>query len=175
MRTWEGENMPKGLLRFFALLAFYLVCLGEPAESQIVISRHFPGREDTAILCWSIPEERAGYQSQIVVFQTDTQGTAKLLWQSPLDNSYAPQIRFIEEITVKGLPLALVERQTGAASSQLDIIGKAAGRVIRLLEIDGFKFDIEHFDGANCLLSSHIPTRASWMFRKYTDGTGLVL
>jgi hypothetical protein len=52
--------MPKGLLRFFALLAFCLVCLGKPAESQIVTSRHFPGRGDTVILCWSIPEEGAG-------------------------------------------------------------------------------------------------------------------
>ena len=48
---------------------------------------------------------------------------------------------------MQGLPLALVERQTGAASSQLDIIGKAAGRVIRLLELDGFKFDVEQLDG----------------------------
>lgn len=139
--------MPKGLLRFFALLALYLVCLVKPAESQIVISRHFPGREDTVILCWSIPEEGAGNLSQITVFQTDSEGMTKILWQSALDNSYSPQIRFMEEITVQGLPLALVERQTGAASSQLDIIGKAAGRVIRLLEIDGFKFDIEHFEG----------------------------
>ncbi|MGB8525086.1 MAG: hypothetical protein WCD43_19140 [Candidatus Acidiferrales bacterium] len=70
------------------------------------------------------------------------------MWQSPIDNSYAPQIRFIEEITAEGLPLALVERQTGAASSQLDVIGKAAGRIVRLLQIDGFKFDVAHLDGS---------------------------
>jgi len=140
--------MPKGLLRILALFAFSLICMGETAESQIVVSRHFPGREDTTILCWSIPEERAGYQSQIVVFQTDAQGTAKVLWQSPIDNSYAPQIRFIDEITVQGLPLALVERQTGAASSQVDVIGKAADRIVRLLQMDGFKFDVAHLDGS---------------------------
>lgn len=44
------------------------------------------------------------------------------------------------------LPLALVERQTGAASSQLDVIGKAAGRIVRLLQIDGFKFDVVPLD-----------------------------
>lgn len=140
--------MPKGLLRFVALIAFSLIWLGKTAESQTVVSRHFPGREGTNVLCWSIPEERAGYQSQIVVFQTDAQGTAKLLWQSPIDNSYAPQIRFIEEITAQGLPLALIERQTGAASSQLDVIGKAAGRIVRLVQIDGFKFDVVHLDGS---------------------------
>ena len=140
--------MPKGLFRFLALLACHLACLGKTAEGQIVISRHFPGREGTTVLCWSIPEERAGYQSQIVVFQTDTEGAAKLLWQSPLDNSYAPQIRFMEKITAQGLPLALVERQTGAASSQLDVIGKVAGRIVRLLQIDGFKFDVEHLEGS---------------------------
>lgn len=140
--------MPKGLLRFLALIAFSLMWLGKTAESQTVVSRHFPGREGTNILCWSIPEERAGYQSQIVVFQTDAQGAAKLLWQSPIDNSYDPQIRFIEEITAQGLPLALIERQTGAASSQLDVIGKAAGRIVRLVQIDGFKFDVAHLDGS---------------------------
>jgi hypothetical protein len=140
--------MPKSVFRLLALLAFYLVCLGKTAEGQVVISRHFPGREDMAILCWSIPEERGGYQSQIVVFQTDTHGTAKFLWQSFLGNSYAPQIRFVEEITVQGLPLALVERQTGAASSQLDVIGKVAGRIVRLLQIDGFKFDVVHLGGS---------------------------
>jgi hypothetical protein len=41
----------------------------------------------------------------------------------------------------------LIERQTGAAA-QLDVIGERAGRVLRLLELDGFKFDVEHLDGA---------------------------
>jgi hypothetical protein len=139
--------MRKGLFRLLALLAFCTVCLGKTAESQTVVLQHFPGRQDVGILCWSIPEERAGYLSQIVVFETDKQGTTRLLWRSPLDNSYSPQIRFIPEIAVHGLPLALVERQTGAASTQLDVIGKAAGRVVRLLQIDGFRFDVQRLDG----------------------------
>jgi hypothetical protein len=70
------------------------------------------------------------------------------LWQSALDNSYSPKIRFIDEITAQGLSLALVERQTGAASSQLDVIGNATGRIARLLQLDGFKFDVEPLDGS---------------------------
>jgi hypothetical protein len=93
-------------------------------------------------------EERAGYLSQIVVFQTDSGGEARLLWQSPLDYAYSPRIQFVPEITVEGVPLALVERQTGAGASQLDVVGKAAGRVVRMLRIDGFKFDVELLDGS---------------------------
>jgi hypothetical protein len=48
--------MPKGLFRFLALLACHLACLGKTAEGQIVISRHFPGREGPTVLCWSIPK-----------------------------------------------------------------------------------------------------------------------
>jgi hypothetical protein len=143
-----GGYLRSRLVLLLAVLVFSAAGFARTAESQNVVFRHFPQREDVGILCWSIPEEGAGYLSQIVVFQTDRQGITKLLWQSPLDNSYSPHIRFIEEITVQGLPLALVERQTGAASSQLDVIGKAAGRVVRLLQIDGFKFDVEHLDGS---------------------------
>lgn len=139
--------MRESLYRLLALLAFLTICAARPAKSQTVVSQHFPGREDVTILCWSVPQEPAGYVSQIVVVGADSHGTATSLWQSPLDNSYAPQIRFIPEIAVQGLPLALVERQTGAASSQLDVIGKTAGRVGRLHQIDGFKFDIERLDG----------------------------
>jgi hypothetical protein len=70
------------------------------------------------------------------------------LWQSQLENAYSPQIRFIPEIMTQGMPLALVERQTGAASSQLDVIGNASGRVGRLLELDGFQFDVKRLDGS---------------------------
>jgi hypothetical protein len=139
--------MCKSLFRLLALLAFCTICVGRTAESQTVVFQHFPGGGNAGILCWSIPEEGVGYLSQIVVFETGRQGTTRLLWQSPLDNSYAPQIRFVPEIAVEGLPLALVERQTGAASSQLDVIGKAAGRVVRLLQTDGFRFDVERLDG----------------------------
>ena len=139
--------MRHSTFRLLAVLVFCTAYLGRTAEGQSVVLQHFPQREDVSILCWSIPEAEAGYLSQIIVVQTDPQGIARLLWQSPLDNSYSPQIRFIPEITVQGLPLALVERQTGAASSQLDVIGKAAGRVVRLLQIDGFRFDVQRLDG----------------------------
>ena len=129
--------------RLFAALVFCAACFAGTARGQSVAFQHFPQREDLGILCWTIPEEGAGYLSQIAVFQEGRNGIARLLWQSPLDNSYSPRIRFLPEITVQGLPLAVVERQTGAASSQLDVIGKSAGRFARLLEIDGFQFDVE--------------------------------
>lgn len=116
------------------------------AESQTVVSEHFPGVKDVEVLCWTIPEEGAGNLSQIVVFKTDRRGTTRLLWQSPIDSSYSPQIRFVPEIETQGLPLALVERQTGAASSELDVIGEAQGHVVRLVQIDGFKFDVQRLD-----------------------------
>jgi len=140
--------MRQSAFRLLAVLLFCTACLGRTAEGQTVVLQHFPQREDVSILCWTIPEAGAGYLSQILVVQTDPQGISRLLWQSPLDNSYSPQIRFIPEITVQGLPLALVERQTGAASSQLDVIGRAAGRVVRLLQIDGFRFDVQRLDGS---------------------------
>jgi len=139
--------MRKSLFRQLALFAFCTICLGRTAQSQTVVFQHFPAREDVSILCWSIPQEGTGPLSQIVVFDTDRQGTTRSLWQSALENSYSPQISFIPEIVVQGLPLALVERQTGAASSQLDVIGEAGGRVVRLLRIDGFRFDIKSLDG----------------------------
>lgn len=137
------------LFRLIALLALCTPCLANDAQGQNAVQRPFPKQEDLHILCWSVPEDGAGYVSQIVVFQTDNRGSAKLLWQSQLENAYSPQIRFIPEIIAQGIPLALVERQTGAASSQLDVVGKAAGRFVRLLRLDGFQFDVENLDGAD--------------------------
>jgi len=139
--------MPKVLFRLVAALFFCIALLAETAASQTVISQRVPGQEDTVIVCWSIPDESTGSLSQIFVLQTGNDGSTRTLWQSALGNSYSPQIHFIEEIKVNGLALALVERQTGAASSQLDVIGRTAGRVERILEIDGFKFEVEHFGG----------------------------
>ena len=99
----------------------------ETVAAQSVVSQHFPLRRNIGIVCWSIPDQAGGFLSQIVVFATDLNGNSKMLWQSPLDNSYSAQIHFLSEITVQGLPLALVQRETGAASSELDAIGKAAG------------------------------------------------
>jgi hypothetical protein len=110
--------------------------------------RQFPQRGDLGIVRRSNPVEGAGFVSQIVVFQTNHNGSTRLLWESPLDNSYSPDIRFIPEITVEGLPLELVERKTGAASGELDVIGKAAGRVVRLTEIDGYEFEFTGLGGS---------------------------
>src|ERR1700726_1391438 len=133
-----GCNIRRTFFQLLFLLALCTTCLESSAQCQNVVVRHFPEQEGVHILCWSVPQEGAGYFSQIVVFQTSGRGTAKLLWQSQLENAYSPQIRFIPEIITQGMPLALVERQTGAASSQLDVIGNASGRVGRLLELDGF-------------------------------------
>jgi len=123
-------------------------CIEKTASAQSLVFQHFPGREDVGILCWAIPEDGAGYLSQIIVFETDRRAIATRLWQSSIDSSYYPEIRFIPEIRVQGLPLALVQRQTGAASSQLDVIGIAAGRMGRLIHFDGFQFDVVSLDGA---------------------------
>jgi hypothetical protein len=141
------------LFRLIALLALCTLCLAKNAQGQNVVERPFPAQANLHILCWSVPQEGAGYLSQIIVFQEDSRGRANLLWQSPLENAYSPQIRFIPEIIAQGTPLALVERQTGAASSQLDVVGKEAGRFVRLSQIDGFQFDIQN------LSSSHTATR----------------
>jgi hypothetical protein len=134
----------------FCILIIFLLCRvsGKTTAAQIVIHQNFPQRKDIGILCWSIPDQASGYLSQIVVFETDRVGISKLLWQSPLDNSYSPQIRFVPEIRVQDLPLVLVERQTGAASSELDAIGKAVSGFALLLHVDGFKFDVVALDGS---------------------------
>lgn len=165
------------LFRLIALLALCTPCLANDAQGQNAVQRSFPNQEDLHILCWSVPEGGAGYVSQIVVFQTDDRGSAKLLWQSQLENAYSPQIRFIPEIIAQGIPLALIERQTGAASSQLDVIGKAAGRFARVLQIDGFQFDVENLDGANLpVIVAHrdasildVPAIYRWNASRFVD------
>ena len=112
------------------------------------MSQTYPGRQDLTVLCWTTPQNHAGYLSRIVVFQLNDRGAAKPLWESPIEDSYSPQIRFLPEITVRGLPLAAVERQTGAASSKLDIIGMTAGRITRLNRIDGNTLEIAKLDGS---------------------------
>ena len=119
--------------------------------------------------------------SQIVVFQTDRQGVTKLLWQSELENAYAPQIHFIPKILAQARPLAIVERQTGAASSQLDVIGNTAGRVGRLLRIDGFQFDVESLDGSELpVIIAHgdasvldVPTIYAWNGSRFVNDSKL--
>jgi hypothetical protein len=140
--------MQKRLLRLLIMIAWCAAWAENAADCQSIVSEHFPRRQDLTILCWSIPEQSDGYLSQIDVFQTDIRGMARLLWKAPLVYAYSPKIRFIDEISPQGLALALVERQTGAASSPPDVIGKKAGRIESLLELDGFEFDVEHLDGA---------------------------
>jgi hypothetical protein len=129
-------------------VALSLALLGHSAEAQSVVFKRFPQQEEFGILCWSSPVEGAGFVSQIVVFHTNQNGITKLLWESPLDNSYSPEIRFMPEITVEGLALALVERKTGAASGELDVVGKSRGRVRRLTEIDGYEFEVTRLGGS---------------------------
>lgn len=138
--------MARSKAALLALVAFWTVWSGRAVEAQSVVVQHFPQRDDVEILCWSVPEEGVGFISEIVVIQTTRKGISRLLWQSQLDNSYSPEIRFMPEISVEGLPLALVERKTGAASAELDVIGQAGGRVVRLDQIDGFQFDVVHLD-----------------------------
>jgi hypothetical protein len=138
-------------IAFFRLLTVLLLCVscfGKTDELRSVVSQSFPKAVGLGSACWVVPEEGEGYLSEIVVFQVDDDGRARVLWQSDLDPAYSPQIRFAEEILVSGVPIALVERQNGAATSQLDIIGKVSGRFQRLNQIDGFKFEVEHLDGS---------------------------
>jgi hypothetical protein len=138
-------------IAFFRLLTALLLCAschGKTDELRSVVSQSFPKAEGLGIVCWVVPEEDEGYLSQIVVFQVNDDGRPRVLWQSDLDPAYSPQIRFAEEISVSGVPVALVERQNGTATSQLDIIGKVSGRFQRLNQINGFKFEVEHLDGS---------------------------
>lgn len=136
---------------FFRLLTVLVLCascLGKTDELRTVISQKFPRADGLELACWVVPEEGEGYLSQIVVFQVNDDGHARVLWQSGIDPAYSPQIRFVNEILVDGIPLALVERQNGVATSQLDLIGKMSGRFQRLAQIDGFKFEVERLDGS---------------------------
>ena len=140
--------MHNAVLRLLTVFLICASCFGNANEPPNLVSRRFPHTEGLEILCWVIPEDGEGFVSQIIVFQAEREGPAKVLWQSTLDPAYSPKIRFLEEIMVSGVPIALVERQNGAATSQLDIIGSVAGRIERLLQIDGFQFDVEHLDGS---------------------------
>lgn len=131
-----------------AVILFSYMVGVKTTAAQSVVSQHFPLRRNLGVLCWSIPNQESGFLSQIAVFETGRNGTSKILWQSALDNSYSSQIRFLPEITVEGLPVVLVQRETGAASSELDAIGKAAGHFSVLFHADGFKFDKAHLDGS---------------------------
>lgn len=139
--------MPKMSFPQLILFALCVSCLARSARGQVVVSEHFPGRQNVGIVCWTVPEKGVGYLSQIVVFGAGPQQVMRSFWESPIENAYSPQIRFIQEIKTDGLPLAIVERQTGAASSQLDVIGESRGHIARLLQLDGFKFDVEFLDG----------------------------
>lgn len=140
--------MRNTLFSLFTVFLLCASCFGTGDELRTVVSQKFPHANDLDILCWVAPVDGEGLVSQIIVFRVERMGPATVLWQSSLDPAYSPQIRFVEEIMVSGVPIALVERQNGAAISQLDIIGKAPGRFQRLLKIDGFQFDVEHLEGS---------------------------
>ena len=108
-----------------------------------MVSRQFPGHPEIKILSWTVPAEELGYVSQVVVLRTAGPGAPVRLWQSSPDLSYRPKVSFLSEIAPHGVPLALVQRQTGAAAAELDVIGRANGHFGRLLQIDGFRFEVQ--------------------------------
>lgn len=140
--------MRPALFRLLTVFVCFVSCFGRADELRNLVSQRFPRTEGVEIVCWAVPQESEGFLSQIVVVQTANDGSAKVVWQSSLEPAYSPRIRFVEEIMVSGVPIALVERQNGAATSQLDIIGKVSGRFQRILKIDGFQFDVAHLDGS---------------------------
>jgi hypothetical protein len=119
--------MRNALFHLLIIFSLCTSCFGEGEERRTVISQGFPHNGDVEVLCWVTPADGEGFVSQIIVFRVDRTGPATILWQSSLAPAYSPQIRFVEEIRAGGLPIALVERQNGAATSQLDIIGKISG------------------------------------------------
>jgi hypothetical protein len=140
--------MRYALFCLFAIFVLFASCFGGEGDLNRLVSKKFPHAEGVEIICWEVSEKSEGFTSQIVIFQNESNKPARILWQSALDSSYSPKIQFLDEITVSGLPIALVERQIGAAASQLDIIGKVSGRFQRLTQIDGCQFDIEHLDAS---------------------------
>ena len=165
---------------FSRLLTVFLLCFApfpSAAESPSVVAQKFPHTEGLEILCWVAPQDGKGYLSQIVIFQADSDEPANVLWQSHLDPAYSPEIRFVEEITASGLPIALVERQNGAATSQLDVVAKVSGRFQSLAQIDGFKFEVEHLDGSKLpFIIAHtdgnildVPVIYRWTGRRFVE------
>ncbi len=162
---------------FLNVLVLCVSCFGKTDELRSVVSQSFPKAEGLQLACWVVPDEGEGYFSQIVVFHVDDDGRAKILWQSELDTAYSPKIQFIEEISPSGIPIALVERQNGATTSQLDVVGKISGRFQRLAQINGFKFNVEHVDGSNLpLVIAHtdgnildIPLIYRWTGSRFVD------
>jgi hypothetical protein len=62
--------------------------------------------------------------SSIIVVRLDrTSGKPKLLWQSKEEQLYAPKIIVEKKLTYEGAPLVMVDRQSGAAWHNLDVIG----------------------------------------------------
>jgi hypothetical protein len=143
-----GTPGMRSLCSLIVVLGLCAASYAQPIGENLVFQR-YPQRENLGVLCWSVfIGNGMGFLSQITVLQTDKRGEASVLWQSSLEPAYSPQIKFMPEITMEGLPLALVERQTGAGSWQLDVIGKAAGHIKPLLQLDGFQFDVEKLNGA---------------------------
>lgn len=131
-------------------VAGVLVLLGVAncANAQQTIFERFPEHAEFGVLCWTVPGGQSGSISQILILRTTAAGAPELLWQSALDSSYSPRVRFMPQIRVHGTSLAFVERQTGAGSFEVDIIGKSAAGFTRLFHADGFRFDLIPLDGS---------------------------
>lgn len=134
--------MRTSLTCLVASLMLWAPCSAESGQTHHFVFQRVPHTKDLEVLCW----EAEGI-SQIIVVHTDASQPISPLWQSPIEEGYAPKIRFIDEIRLQDVPLILVERQEGASISRLDILGMSAGKMIRLSQISGFKFDIAHLDG----------------------------
>lgn len=164
-------------LRAVALLFALLLCVTLTAEGQTIVSAGFPADPALRIVCWSVPDQNAGSLSQIVVLATSNRGGSKMLWQSGIDSSYSPGIRFISEFRTGNLEVGLVERQTGAGSSELDAVGKLGKQFIRLFHADGFQFDVKNLDpGRPAVLIVHrdpslldVPAIYRWSGRRFKD------
>jgi hypothetical protein len=171
-------KLPIRILVLFLLLP---VCSGKGEELNYLVSQKYPQAEDLQIVSWGAWEEGAPCISQVVVLQTGNQGPAKILWQSALDSAYSPKIRFLEEMALSGIPIALVERQTGAAAAQMDVLGKISGHFRRLSHIDGTRFDVERLDSTkpSCIVAHQdenildVPEIYCWRQNRFVEESAL--
>jgi hypothetical protein len=141
-------------MRFgFSILIFFMLSVScvftqevKPTvhpNGEVEAIQHFPGREDLGVLCWTVfDKDLPGYLSQIVILMYQKGMTPQVLWQSSLDQTYDPEIRFLPEIKSEGLPLVLVKEQIGAAYASMNVIAKVEGHFTQVSLIGGVEFEI---------------------------------
>jgi hypothetical protein len=83
-----------------------------------------PWAEDLYIAAYMYRSPNWDPLSSIVVVRLDrTSGKPRLLWQSKEEQLYAPKIIVEKKLSYEGAPLVMVDRQSGAAWHNLDVIG----------------------------------------------------